>query len=85
MCERTGLKFIPLFIPLRHSVQSAATGITPVSTPYDNVQSDESMSVESENDYTVLEESLLYHNSSCHQQSSDSLLTLYTNPLLMMR
>ena len=79
MCERIGLKFIPLFIPLRHSVQSAATGITPVSTPYDNVQSDESMSVESENDYTVLEESLLYHNSSCHQQSFDTVHQPFTH------
>ena len=79
MCEQTGLKFIPLFTPLRHSVQSPATGIIPVLTPYHNVQSDESMSVESENDYTALEQSLLYYNSSFHQQSSDTVHQPFTH------
>ena len=75
LCERTGLKFIPLFTPLRHSLHSPTTGtcITPVSTPYYKVQCDESIS-ESENDYTALEGSILYHNTSSHQKS-----------LLMMR
>ena len=75
MCERTGLKFIALFTPLRHSLHSPTTGtcITPVSTPYYKVQSDESIS-ESENDYTALEGSILYHNPSSHQKSSDNTL-----------
>ena len=60
-------------------MQSPATGITPVLTSYHNVQSDESMSVESENDYTALEESLLYHKSSSYQQSSDPVHQPFTH------
>ena len=60
-------------------MQSPATGITPVLTPYHNVQSDKSMSVESENDYAALEESLLYHDSSSHQQSSDTVHQPFTH------
>ena len=60
-------------------MQSPATGITPVLTSYHNVQSDESMSVESENDYTALEESLLYRDSSSYQQSSDTVHQPFTH------
>ena len=37
------------------------------------------MSVESENDYTALEESLLYYDSSSYQQSSDTVHQPFTH------
>ena len=37
------------------------------------------MSVESENDYTRLEQLLLYHNSSFYQQSSDTVHQTFTH------
>ena len=49
ICERTGLKFIPLFTPLRQSIRSSEHTLAPLTPLYSDSTQEESVS-ESEND-----------------------------------